>query len=84
MGRLAENVAKCWQLASVMKDRVGRLAGETTARADNRRILRYQAKLSNNPAIAAGIDAQVGSVAPGKLADLVLWPFAFFGRNRQL
>lgn len=79
MGRLAENVAKCWQLASVMKERVGRLPEERTARADNERIRRYVAKLTVNPAIAAGIDAHVGSIAPGRMADLVLWPFAFFG-----
>jgi urease subunit alpha len=84
MGRLAENVAKCWQLASVMKDRVGRLAEETTARADNQRILRYQAKLTNNPAIAAGIADHVGAIAPGKMADLVIWPFAFFGAKPAL
>src|SRR3984893_1531309 len=79
MGRLAENVAKCWQLASVMKDRVGRLPEETTARADNERIKRYVAKLTINPAIAVGIDDHVGSIAPGKLADLVIWPRASFG-----
>ncbi|WP_118132936.1 urease subunit alpha [Oceanicella sp. SM1341] len=79
MGRLAENVAKCWQLASVMKDRTGRLPEERTARADNERILRYIAKLTINPAIAAGIDAHVGSIAPGRMADLVLWPLASFG-----
>ena len=44
MGRLAENIAKCWQLASVMKERVGRLPEEKTERADNARILRYIAK----------------------------------------
>jgi urease subunit alpha len=79
MGRLAENVAKCWQLASVMKDRVGRLPEETTASADNERIKRYIAKLTINPAIALGIDDYVGSIAPGKLADLVLWPRESFG-----
>jgi urease subunit alpha len=79
MGRLAENVAKCWQLASVMKDRTGRLPEETTARADNERIKRYVAKYTINPAIAAGIDAHVGSIAPGKMADLVFWPRASFG-----
>jgi len=79
MGRLAENVAKCWQLASVMKDRVGPLPEEPFPGADNARILRYIAKLTINPAIAAGIDAHVGSLAPGKMADIVLWPFAFFG-----
>jgi urease subunit alpha len=79
MGRLAENVAKCWQLASVMKDRVGRLPEETTARADNERIKRYIAKYTINPAIAAGIDDHVGSIAPGKMADLVFWKRASFG-----
>ena len=79
MGRLAENVANCWQLASVMKQRTGRLPGEATARADNERIKRYIAKLTINPAIAVGIDAHVGSVEVGKMADLVLWPRASFG-----
>jgi urease subunit alpha len=79
MGRLAENVAKAWQLAAVMKDRVGRLPEETTERADNERIKRYIAKYTINPAIAAGIDGHVGSIAPGKMADLVFWKRAAFG-----
>jgi urease subunit alpha len=79
MGRLAENVANCWQLASVMKGRLGRLPEETTAKADNERIKRYVAKLTINPAIAVGIDAHVGSIEVGKMADLVLWPRASFG-----
>jgi len=79
MGRLAENITKCWQLASVMKDRVGRLPEEATARADNERILRYIAKYTINPAIAAGMDRHIGSLEPGKMADLVLWPRASFG-----
>ncbi|MCW5619657.1 MAG: urease subunit alpha [Burkholderiales bacterium] len=79
MGRLAENIAKCWQLASVMKERVGRLPEETTARADNERIKRYVAKYTINPAIAAGIDHYVGSIQPGRFADLVIWPRASFG-----
>lgn len=79
MGRLSENVAKCWQLASVMKDRIGRLPGEKTSRADNERIKRYIAKYTINPARAAGIDQYVGSIEPGKMADLVIWPRASFG-----
>lgn len=79
MGRLAENVAKAWQLASVMKDRHGRLPEENTRTADNERIKRYIAKLTINPAIAVGIDDHVGSIEPGKMADLVLWPFPSFG-----
>jgi urease subunit alpha len=84
MGRLAENVAKCWQLASVMKARVGRLPEEATARGDNERIKRYVAKLTVNPAIAVGIDAHVGSIRPGRMADLVLWPRESFGAKPQM
>ena len=79
MGRLAENVANCWQLAAVMKDRVGRLAEETTTRADNERVKRYIAKYTINPAIAVGIDQHIGSLEVGKVADIVLWPRASFG-----
>ena len=79
MGRLAENVTKCWQLAAVMKQRAGRLPEETTQRADNERIKRYIAKLTINPAKAVGIDDQVGSLEPGKMADIVLWPRDAFG-----
>jgi urease subunit alpha len=79
MGRLAENVAKCWQLASVMKERTGRLPDERTTSADNERIKRYVAKYTINPAIAAGIADYVGSIASGKIADLVLWPRSSFG-----
>ncbi|MFT3803760.1 MAG: urease subunit alpha [Burkholderiaceae bacterium] len=84
MGRLAENVAKCWQLASVMKVRTGRLPEETTADADNERIKRYVAKYTLNPAIAVGIDQHVGSIAPGAMADLVIWPRASFGAKPWL
>lgn len=78
MGRLAENVANCWQLASVMKDRHGRLPQEK-GKGDNERIKRYVAKLTINPAIAAGIQDYVGSIEEGKFADLVLWPRDSFG-----
>ncbi|MCX4626351.1 urease subunit alpha [Streptomyces sp. NBC_01443] len=47
--------------------------------ADNRRARRYVAKYTINPALAQGIDAVVGSVETGKLADLVLWEPKFFG-----
>ena len=79
MGRLSENIAKCWQLASVMKSRTGRLPEERTDRADNERIKRYLAKYTINPARAVGIDDHVGSIETGKLADLVLWPRQSFG-----
>lgn len=84
MGRLAENIAKCWQLASVMKERIGRLEAEKTVKADNARILRYISKYTINPARAAGIDSYVGSIERGKMADLVLWPRASFGIKPQM
>lgn len=85
MGRVAENIANCWQLAAVMKQRVGRLPEETTVAADNERVKRYIAKLTVNPAISIGADAHIGSVEVGKVADLVMWQPAFFGvKPRQV
>lgn len=78
MGRLSENIANCFQLAAVMKQRVGRLPEERTRRADNERVKRYLAKLTINPAIAIGAGAHLGSIEPGKVADLVIWPTATF------
>lgn len=77
MGRIGEVVTRTWQVAHVMKHRVGSL-GESLP-ADNERARRYVAKYTINPAVAHGIDREVGSVEPGKLADLVLWDPAFFG-----
>jgi len=79
MGRVAENIANCWQLAAVMKQRVGRLPEETTVAADNERVKRYVAKLTVNPAISIGAEAHIGSVQVGRIADLVIWDPAFFG-----
>ena len=78
MGRVGEVVTRTWQTAHKMKLQRGPLA-EDSARNDNFRARRYIAKYTINPAIAHGIDAEVGSVEPGKLADLVLWKPAFFG-----
>lgn len=77
MGRIGEVVTRTWQVAHVMKARLGALGG--TLPADNERARRYVAKYTINPAIAHGIDHEVGSVEPGKLADLVLWDPKFFG-----
>ncbi|MFI5493779.1 urease subunit alpha [Actinoplanes sp. NPDC051859] len=76
MGRIGEVVMRTWQTAHVMKARRGALPGDGAA--DNLRARRYVAKYTINPAIAHGMAAQVGSVEPGKLADLVLWDPAFF------
>jgi urease subunit alpha len=75
MGRIGEVVTRTWQVAHVMKHRRGTLGG----RADNVRATRYVAKYTINPAIAHGIDATVGSVEAGKLADLTLWEPKLFG-----
>jgi urease subunit alpha len=82
MGRVGEVVIRTWQTAHVMKARRGALPGDGAA--DNRRARRYVAKYTICPAITHGIDAEVGSVEPGKLADLVLWDPAFFGVRPHL
>ncbi|WP_138734672.1 urease subunit alpha [Modestobacter excelsi] len=77
MGRVGEVVLRTWQTAHVMKRRRGALAGDGAA--DNLRARRYVAKYTICPAVAHGIDGEVGSVEAGKLADLVLWEPKFFG-----
>jgi len=77
MGRIGEVVIRTWQTAHVMKQRRGALPGDGSA--DNVRARRYVAKYTICPAIAHGLDGEIGSVEPGKLADLVLWQPAFFG-----
>ncbi len=83
MGRIGEVIRRTWQLASKMKDQRGSLP-EDTARNDNQRALRYLAKYTINPAKAGGIDRYVGSIEPGKLADIVLWQPGFFGIKPEL
>jgi len=77
MGRVGEVILRTWQTAHVMKRRRGSLPGDGPA--DNQRARRYVAKYTICPAIAHGLEKEVGSVAAGKLADLVLWHPAFFG-----
>ena len=78
MGRVGEVVSRTWQTAHKMKVQRGPLP-EDSARNDNFRARRYVAKYTINPALAHGIAREVGSVEPGKLADLCLWKPAFFG-----
>nr|WP_308202894.1 urease subunit alpha [Crossiella sp. SN42] len=77
MGRIGETIVRTWQTAHVNKARRGALPGD--GGADNLRAQRYVAKYTICPAVAHGLDREVGSVEPGKLADLVLWEPAFFG-----
>jgi urease subunit alpha len=82
MGRVGEVILRTWQTAHVMKQRRGILRGD--GRADNVRAQRYVAKYTICPAMAHGLHEEIGSVEPGKLADLVLWHPGFFGVRPHL
>ncbi|ANN72918.1 urease subunit alpha [Bordetella bronchialis] len=77
MGRIGEVIMRTWQTAHKMKVQRGALPGD--GRADNARAKRYIAKYTINPALTHGMAHEIGSVEPGKWADLVLWDPAFFG-----
>jgi urease subunit alpha len=83
MGRVGEVIIRTWQTAHKMRQQRGALAGDP-AHHDNLRAKRYIAKYTINPAITHGIAHEVGSIAVGKLADLVLWRPAFFGAKPSL
>jgi urease subunit alpha len=82
MGRVGETMLRLFQTAHKMKHFSGPLAGD--GESDNNRILRYLAKITINPARTHGIADTVGSLLPGRLADVVLWPIAFFGVKPKL
>ena len=83
MGRVGEVIIRTWQTAHKMKVQRGRLEGET-GENDNLRARRYVAKYTINPAIVHGLSQEVGSIAEGKRADLVLWSPAFFGAKPDM
>ncbi|MFF5229686.1 urease subunit alpha [Dactylosporangium sp. NPDC000521] len=83
MGRVGETWLRAVQTADAMKRARGPLP-EDTGGHDNARVLRYVAKVTINPAITQGVSHVLGSVEPGKLADLVLWEPAFFGAKPKL
>ena len=87
MGRIMETVRRSLQLASVLT----RWRGSTLKRGgvagdedDNERVLRYLAKVTIEPAITHGLAEHVGSLRPGRLADIVLWKPAWFGAKPEL
>ena len=93
MGRIMETVRRTIQLAHVMKAWRSTEAGAghpdlpddgDDARDDNSRVLRYLAKVTIEPAIVHGVADEVGSLQPGRMADLVLWKPAFFGAKPEL
>jgi urease subunit alpha len=83
MGRLGEVIIRTWQTADKMKKQRGSLPGEKPGN-DNKRVKRYVAKYTINPAIAHGVAKHIGSIEKGKLADLVLWAPAFFGVKPEI
>ncbi|MGA2779174.1 MAG: urease subunit alpha [Steroidobacteraceae bacterium] len=83
MGRVGEVIIRTWQTAHKMREQRGSLSTDPS-RHDNARVKRYIAKYTINPAITHGISHLVGSIEPGKLADLVLWRPAFFGVKPSL
>ncbi len=98
MGRIGETVRRTWQLAHAMKawrsteagqgwpspPPLPRPAGMTPGDADNERVLRYLAKHTAEPAIVHGVADEVGSLRPGRLADIVLWEPSRFGAQPAL
>jgi urease subunit alpha len=86
MGRVAEVVLRTWQTAHAAKSRWGALPGDKDGPggSDNQRARRYVAKYTICPAVAHGLSSQIGSVEPGKLADLILYEPAFFGVRPSL
>jgi urease subunit alpha len=88
MGRIGEVVTRTWQTAHKMKTQRGPLAEDSARgssyRNDNFRVKRYVAKYTINPAITHGIAHEVGSIEPGKLADLVLWKPSMFGVKPEM
>ena len=83
MGRIGEVVMRTWQTAHKMRVQRGALT-QDKGRSDNFRVKRYIAKYTINPALTHGIAHEVGSLQPGKLADMVLWRPAFFGVKPNL
>ncbi|QKW11223.1 urease subunit alpha [Streptomyces sp. NA04227] len=83
MGRAGETVRRTFAVAGKMKAESGPLDGDGPG-DDNARVLRYIAKLTVNPALAHGLAHEVGSIEPGKLADIVLWRPESFGAKPQL
>jgi urease subunit alpha len=79
MGRIGETIRRTWQLAHVMKTWEGQRADD-----DNERILRYLAKYTVEPAVTHGIDTEVGSLTPGRMADVVLWRPSHFGVKPEM
>ncbi|HEX9066210.1 MAG TPA: urease subunit alpha [Streptosporangiaceae bacterium] len=60
------------------------LADDGLGPDDNERVLAYLAKYTIDPAITHGISGEVGTLAPGRMADIVLWRPGYFGVRPEL
>jgi urease subunit alpha len=76
MGRIGETIQRTWQMAHTMEAHDTSKTGVTDS---NKRVLRFLAKYTINPAITHGLIQHVGTLEPGKLADVVLWRPRSFG-----
>ncbi|HZV75880.1 MAG TPA: urease subunit alpha [Conexibacter sp.] len=83
MGRVGESVTRAFQIAHHCKALRGAMEGDSD-RNDNQRVLRFLAKVTINPAIVNGVSHAIGSIARGKVADLVQWPIASFAAKPRL
>ncbi len=84
MGRVGEVITRTWQTAHKMKEQRGTLKEDSGSKGDNFRVKRYISKYTINSARAHGMDGQIGSIEPGKLADLVFWKPEFFGSRPEI
>lgn len=84
MGRVGEVITRTWQTAHKMKVQRGYLGEDADTNSDNFRVKRYISKYTINPAISHGISKYVGSIEPGKMADIVLWKPSMFGAKPEL
>jgi urease subunit alpha len=92
MGRIGETLRRTIQLAHVTRAWRATAAGtghpglapeEDDPYDDTERVLRYLAKVTIEPAITHGVAEHVGSLRPGRLADIVLWKPAYFGAKPE-
>ena len=95
VGRMAETIRRTWQLADAMKSWRGSAGADwgvdgtldtphLSGPDDNSRVRKYLAKYTIEPAVVHGIADEVGSLMPGRLADIVLWRPAYFGVKPEL
>ena len=84
MGRVGEHFTRLLQTASKMRDQRGPLPEDEGNGNDNVRVLRYLSKATINPAIVHGMSDVIGSIEVGKMADLVMWDFAYIGAKPEI